>query len=337
MPLASRTAASCGFASATRGAGRSSRIAATSSTRLAQAASVHGLKRMGNTSFSMQAPASRPRRMLALSSPAMRFQSNSGVPSAAAISDRSALNSETSRPQSAQAATCRSILHLRKGPSSPPANSASEASLGCLATLTPPPRHVAPELDARVCNVRAHGGFRTIQPLRHFFSRTSFHIAHHQRRPLARRQQAQTVFQIIAVLAAQQRLFGRLILTLGAYIHFAERYPPVTPQKIDRRVGGDTRKPVRRLLLVFQLLLPLQRFDEGLLRQILCVGNVAYDAVDLDKDPPQIVGDKPVLPLDGLKRRRHDFAHDLAIHHSPALIEDDARAVKTWRLLSALS
>jgi hypothetical protein len=60
---------------------------------------------------------------------------------------------------------------------------------------------------------------------------------------------------------------------------------------------------VRGFLLVLELFLPLQGFDESLLREILGVRNISYDAVDLEKDPPQIVGNKPVLPLCGRRRR----------------------------------
>ena len=88
------------------------------------------------------------------------------------------------------------------------------------------------------------------------------------------------------------------------------RHPAVPPQKIERRIGRDARQPVRRLQLVLELILPLQRLDEGFLRQILRVGHIPDDAVNLDEDPAQIVGDEAILPLQafrdtGLER----FAH----------------------------
>jgi hypothetical protein len=94
-----------------------------------------------------------------------------------------------------------------------------------------------------------------------------------------------------------------MLLALGVYIHFAKSDATVTPQEIDGRVGGNARQPVCGFLLVLELFLPLQSFDESLLREILGVRYVSYDAVDLEKDPPQIVGNKPVLPLCGRRRR----------------------------------
>ena len=52
-------------------------------------------------------------------------------------------------------------------------------------------------------------------------------------------------------------------------------------------------------LLVLELILPLQGFDESFLREVLGVRYISYDAVDLEKDPPKIIGDKPVLSLGG--------------------------------------
>ena len=58
-----------------------------------------------------------------------------------------------------------------------------------------------------------------------------------------------------------------------------------------------------RFLLVLELILPLQGFNERLLCEILGVRYISNDAIDLEKDAAQIVGDKPVLPLCGRGRR----------------------------------
>ncbi len=105
------------------------------------------------------------------------------------------------------------------------------------------------------------------------------------------------------MLRPQQQLLGRFVPASVCSVHFAVRHAAVPPQKIDGRVGGDARKPVRRLLFVLELLLPLQRLDEGFLGEILGVGHVAHDAVNLHEDAPQIVGDKTVLSLHGLEWR----------------------------------
>ena len=74
-------------------------------------------------------------------------------------------------------------------------------------------------------------------------------------------------------------------------------------EKIDGRVGRDPGEPVRCLLLVLELLLPLQCFDEGFLCEILSVRHIPDNPVNLNENTPQIVGNKPVLPLQSLERR----------------------------------
>ena len=56
------------------------------------------------------------------------------------------------------------------------------------------------------------------------------------------------------------------------------------------------------LLIVLELFLVLQGLDEGFLGEILRIRDIPYDSVDLYEDPPQIIGDKTVLPLVGLER-----------------------------------
>ena len=115
------------------------------------------------------------------------------------------------------------------------------------------------------------------------------------------------------MLAAQHTLLRVLGVTLRRDVDFAKRHATVPPQKIDRGVGGDARQPVRRLLFVLELVLALQRFDEGFLRQILRVGHIAHNAVNLHENPAQVLGDKAVLPLERFHRRLHCVAHQVAI------------------------
>ena len=55
---------------------------------------------------------------------------------------------------------------------------------------------------------------------------------------------------------------------------------------------------MRRFLLVLELILALQRLDEGFLGEILGVGDVADNAVNLHEDAPQVFGNKAVLPFE---------------------------------------
>ena len=65
-------------------------------------------------------------------------------------------------------------------------------------------------------------------------------------------------------------------------------------QEIKRRVGGNAGKPMRGFLLILQLLLPLQGFDERFLSQILRIGHVANHPINLQENAAKIVFDKPV-------------------------------------------
>ena len=86
-------------------------------------------------------------------------------------------------------------------------------------------------------------------------------------------------------------------MNFGCIVDFAKAGASIAAQEIDSRVGSDTGEPVRGLALVLELFLVLEGFDEGLLRQVLGIRDVADDAIDLHKDPAQVVGNKPVLPI----------------------------------------
>jgi len=57
------------------------------------------------------------------------------------------------------------------------------------------------------------------------------------------------------------------------------------------------------------LILALEGLDEGLLGEILGIRDVPDDAVNLDEDTPQVLGNKSVLPVQELQARLDNFAH----------------------------
>ena len=87
------------------------------------------------------------------------------------------------------------------------------------------------------------------------------------------------------MLALQGQLLGGLRVTVGRVVDFTERRASAAPQEVDRGVGRNPRQPVRRLLLVLELFLVLQRLDERFLGEVLSVRDVAHDAVDLQENP----------------------------------------------------
>ena len=70
-----------------------------------------------------------------------------------------------------------------------------------------------------------------------------------------------------------------------------------------------------RLLLVLQLFLVLEGLDEGLLGEVLGIGDISHNPVDLDENPAQVLGNKPILPFRQLQARLDHFAH-LAVNYS---------------------
>ena len=102
----------------------------------------------------------------------------------------------------------------------------------------------------------------------------------------------------------QQILRAVLRLRAQRLVHFFQicekLTPPVPPKKIDGCVGGNSGQPVGGLVEILDLILPLQRFDEGFLRQILSVVHVPDDAVDLQEDAAEVVLNEPLLRLANL-------------------------------------
>src|SRR5207237_934990 len=96
----------------------------------------------------------------------------------------------------------------------------------------------------------------------------------------------------------------------------------------------------RCLLGVFELFLPLQGFDEGFLREVLRVMDVAHHAINLQENAPHVLGDKTLLKVGGHTgdvriRRRMTFVHQYLWReslHSPK--QHDAWPRQTWRGIS---
>ena len=104
---------------------------------------------------------------------------------------------------------------------------------------------------------------------------------------------------------------------------------------------------MRGLQLVLELLLPLQRFDERFLREILRVVHIADNAVNLPENAPQIVVDEALLQLPLGRRVRATVLHhdagrrqralgralsfEPAAQESASLGKDDVRTVQTWK------
>jgi hypothetical protein len=66
---------------------------------------------------------------------------------------------------------------------------------------------------------------------------------------------------------------------------------------------------MRGLLIVLKLFLVLQGLDEGFLRQILRVRDIAHDVIDLGEDTAQVLGDEAVLTLRHLQPGLNRFTH----------------------------
>ena len=116
-----------------------------------------------------------------------------------------------------------------------------------LPEVLPAALHVAPEFDARIGDMRAHGGLGAVHLLGYQLGRQSFHVAQQQRGSFALGENIQPMFQMRAMLRPQHGLlgtFGGFGQRLHQAIDLAEIDFSVAPQKIDGRVAGDPGQPM---------------------------------------------------------------------------------------------
>ena len=66
-------------------------------------------------------------------------------------------------------------------------------------------------------------------------------------------------------------------------------------EEVDGGIAGDATEPLGTFLGVFELIFTLERLDEGLLGQILGIGDIADNAVNNGEDTAKIFADKAVL------------------------------------------
>ncbi len=174
---------------------------------------------------------------------------------------------------------------------------------------------VPAELVAPIRDMRADGGLGAAQLFRYFLGRHVLDIPEDERGALPGTEKAQAVFQVIPLFGPEENLFGRLGVAFGRLVDLAETGAPTAAEEVDRRICGDSRQPMGGLLFVFELFLMLERLDEGLLGEILSVGDISHNPVDLDENPAQVLGNEPILPFRQLQARLGNFTH-LAVNYS---------------------
>ena len=173
------------------------------------------------------------------------------------------------------------------------------------------PLQISPKLDARVGDMGSDGGLEQ-------FSRSATSSAGSPSTSRSSRavrsrsvSAARPRSRCSSPLVAQQRLLRALTRHVGPSFHqplrqpigqridLAEVHLPVPPEKIDRRITGDSRQPVRGALGVFELVPVLQGLDKCFLRRSCASASVSDDAVNQQENPAQVIRDKPRLLLFG--------------------------------------
>src|SRR5437764_9943411 len=274
------------------GVGNSSTIPVTrSATTLASATIARapvnsGVCRSGGLPARTHSLASSPRRIFARISAARRFHGISGISPSSGMISRVAANASTSSRHRSHLLRWRSVLQRAKKPRSPPACNANVAWFGCFIFLPLPSFDIPAELGAPVRDMRPDCRLRAVHLPSDFFRRQTFDVPQHESRPFAGAEEAQTIFQVVPLFGPDENLFGTFVVAFGGLVNLAEGGAPVAPEEIDGRIRGDSGQPVSGLLLVFELVLAPQGLDEGFLREILGVGGVSDDPVDLYEDPP---------------------------------------------------
>ena len=117
-----------------------------------------------------------------------------------------------------------------------------------------------------------------------FFGRHVLHVAQQQRGSLAAGQHFEPASSVSRRSFRSSRCSALSSRELASGSGRSSRSEKLTAsgaaQKIDGRIAGDPREPVRGLLQILQLIVALQGLDEGFLGEILSVGHVAHNAVD---------------------------------------------------------
>ncbi len=114
------------------------------------------------------------------------------------------------------------------------------------------------------------------------------HVAEEQGSALARGEDCEAGFEDQTSLFAQQIGFGTggmaRMEALGQLIEISEVDAAVPAEMVERGVGGDAGEPMGGFVQILQLIFTGERLDEGVLGEVLRVGDVADDAVDEQED-----------------------------------------------------
>ncbi len=165
------------------------------------------------------------------------------------------------------------------------------------------------KLGSRVGDVAADGGLGTIQMGGDILRGEFVDIAQQECGALTRSEDGEPGFKQQAALFAQNlRLRTGSVADMKALRHlvqFGEVHAAVAAKMIESGVGGDAGEPMRGFLQIFQLLFAGEGLDEGFLRQVLGVGDVADDAIDEQENPLHVRLHEEVMPLtsDGIDTR----------------------------------
>ena len=150
---------------------------------------------------------------------------------------------------------CFSMRQRARGPSSPPANRARSASLGC-----PMKSKLIAFAPSYICGTSLsrwrYGSVRSPESIPSAWRlprRAAFHVAKDQRSPLPRRQQPQTVLNVLALFRPQDALLGILSRHLGSSVQLFEGNAFPLADEIKRRVDRNSAQPLGRLPRVLKL------------------------------------------------------------------------------------
>lgn len=91
----------------------------------------------------------------------------------------------------------------------------------------------------------------------------------------------------------------------GKGIDFGKVDAALAAEEVDGGIAGDAAEPLGSFLGVFELIFTLERLNEGLLGQVLGIGNIADNAIDDREHMAKIFANKAVLsfPFRGSRSR----------------------------------
>lgn len=147
----------------------------------------------------------------------------------------------------------------------------------------------------------ANGGRRATEHGGYFGGGNLFDIAEDEGGALAHAEGIEALVEISGLFGAEQSGVGAAVQRVGERfsegVNLGEVDAGAAAEEINRGIAGDAAEPLGGFFGVLQLVFALEGLDEGVLGEVLRVGDITDNAVDQSEDTTKILTDKAILQL----------------------------------------